>query len=101
MYTPMTPVLAGQFAVARRAAELFADVGDHLLAHCPVCGPQQAIAVVRLRGMDGRIYEGEWKLSSDGFVWGGDSNGDGSSEAEIVRCSNCGLVRPLSDFVFA
>jgi len=51
--------------------------------------------------MDGRIYEGEWKLSSDGFVWGGDSNGDGSSEAEIVRCSNCGLVRPLSDFVFA
>lgn len=91
--------LEQRFREARLAAEERASTFDSLLNHCPACGPDQGVAVVRLTGMDGKTYEGDWRLSSDGFAWGADSNGDGSSWNEVVRCHGCGLERPLSDYV--
>lgn len=95
----LTSALQTAFARAKAAAAAAPTPQDQLCA-CPVCHGE--LLVVRVTGMDNRRYTGAWPLEPDGFAWGADRNGDGSTEDEIVECANvavCGVRRPFTAFM--
>jgi hypothetical protein len=97
--TRKTKTLERLFEAAIEKA-VAADVAcaSQFLEACPRCGKDDSLSVIRLTGMDGRRYYGDWPLERDGFAWGADSHGNGSSENEVVFCYGCRLERWLHDF---